>query len=104
MNTGTAKTTPDTFVQRGDVTQFRYNVREVEKETEQGTETFHKYDYVEVPRKALSYKTLVDACIRNKYDINDEFNLIKKPADDPDRVAYEEYVDQCKQYATEAMS
>jgi len=100
---GTSKDYPDTFVQRGDVTQFRYNIREDTKETEQGTETFYKYDYVKISGE-ITYKKLVDAQIRAKYDVNDEFNIRSKPADDPDLVAFQGYVEQAKINASEALS
>lgn len=103
MKSGRSKDYPDTFVQRGKVTQFRFNIREKTEETEQGTETMYKYDYVEISGE-VTYKKLVDAQIRAKYDVNDEFNVRSNSADDPDRVAFEDYVTQAKINASEALS
>jgi len=102
MKTGTSKDYPETFVERGSVTQFRFNIREVTKEFEGETETFYKYDYVEIAGD-ITCKKLVDAQIRAKYDVNDEFNLRDKAPDDLDRIAFEDYVKQCKSAARQAL-
>lgn len=100
-NYGTSKEQPEIFVKRGDTTQFRYNIREVTTETETGTETLFKYDYVEVPGE-ITYKKLVDAQIRAKYDVNDEFN-VRNDKRTAAFTAYRKYVESCKTNAKNAL-
>ena len=58
--------------------------------------------YVKPAEKPM-YKQLVIRNIRKRYDINDEIALLKKDKNDPDYLAYIDYVNESKQLAkTEA--
>jgi len=43
---------------------------------------------------------IVQRMIASKYQIADEIKMLKLATDDPERVAYLEYVDQCRAYGT----
>ena len=99
---GSSKECPAIFVNTRGLTQFRYNIREVTRDIDGQSETFHRYDYVEFAGD-VSRKVLIDALVRTRYDINDEFALTAKPHDSAEYLDYRQFVDECKAIADAAI-
>jgi len=95
---------PERFVKSRGFTQFRYNITEIEKKMIEGEEPkkFFRYDYVEIKDK-ITRKKLIDALIRTKIDVNDEFNLVAKDHTSKEYLDYRTFVDGCKIIVDEAL-
>ena len=104
MNTGNSIEIPALFTYRNRKLQIRYNIQSVEVPEENGTTaTRYNYDYVEVP-PPVTRKAVIDAIVRNRYDVNDEFALVSLPPTDPEYITYRKHVDQAKAIADEVLS
>jgi len=66
--------------------------------SETDTQIIREWNYVKLPEP--DYKQLVVSKIREKYDVDDEISLTYKQESD-EFVAYREYVQECKQWATQ---
>lgn len=100
---GESKNKPDRIVQRGDQYQIRYNITQEERTTEEGgTENYYSYDHVEVD--SITRKNIIDAMIRQKYDVNDELALVNSDHRTKEYKSYREYVNNCKTKASEIMN
>ena len=94
---GYSTETPQTLVESRGKTQFRYNVQDYERADEMTDVviTEKQFEYVWIEGE-VTRKKIIDALIRAKYDMNDEFNLVAKDHDSADYIAYRDYVDECK--------
>lgn len=70
----------------------------IPKWEEHEEEFIQTWEYVKQPN-APNRKNLIVTRIAEKYDHNDEIALVKKSTDDPDRIAYDNYVEECKSWA-----
>jgi len=75
---GNSNTYPKQFEKSAGKIQFRYNIIQVEKVDEFTGEPSISFDYEYVEVNNTNEKTLIDAMIRDKYDVNDEIALIRK--------------------------
>jgi len=82
--------------------QVRYNVTDHQRDDMGETITEKKWNYVIVDE--LTRKKIIDALIRAKYDVNDEFSLVAKPDTDADYIAYRAYVENCKAIADDILA
>lgn len=103
MGKGQSIDTPGRIAKKNNKAQIRYNITEVEVEQlESPPQTQYKYDYVEVPWP-LTRKSVIDALVRAKHDVNDEFALTALDHNDPAYLEYRQYVAGCKVIADEVL-
>jgi len=103
MKYGSSVDMPPAFVISGGRVQYRFNIRQVTKDRGNGPETYYKYDYVEFPGP-VTRKALIDALVRSRFDINDEFKLAALDHSDPEYIAYREWVEESKAIADAALA
>lgn len=104
MNKGQSVTRPEQIAHKNGKAQIRYNIIEIKVEQLEGnSQTQYQYDYVEVA-KPLTRKAVIDALVRAKHDVNDEFALVSLDHNDPEYLEYRQYVAECKVIADEVLS
>jgi hypothetical protein len=104
MGNGQSVKSPGRIAQKNGKAQIRYNITKIEVEQAEGApQTQYQYDYVEVA-KPLTRKAVIDALIRAKHDVNDEFALMALDHNDPEYLEYRQYVAGCKVIADEVLS
>jgi len=64
---------------------------------EKKTQITQQWKYIKQPEP--DYKSLVVQKISERYDHNDEIALIHKGSENPEYIAYREYVIECKEWA-----
>lgn len=103
MKVSESKKYPDIFTKCREVTLFNYNIKQIEKEmVGEEIEKFYQYNYIEI-RDKITRKNLIDALIRAKYDVNDEFNLNAKNRTSIKYKEYRTFIEDCKKIVDEAM-
>jgi len=104
MGKGQSLTSPERIAHKNGKAQIRYSIAEVEAEQMEGPpQTQYRYDYVEVVTP-LTRKSIIDALVRAKHDVNDEFALTALDHNDPAYLEYRQYVAGCKVIADEVLS
>ena len=86
---------PQTLVKSRGKTQLRFNVQDFQRTDGDEVITEKQFEYVWIEGE-VTRKKIIDALIRAKYDVNDEFNLVAKSRNSNDYKAYRDYVDECK--------
>ena len=86
---------PQILVKSRGKTQLRFNVQDYERTDGDEVITEKQFEYVWIEGE-VTRKKMIDALIRAKYDVNDEFNLVAKDHASADYIAYRDYVDECK--------
>jgi hypothetical protein len=97
---GYSTETPQTLAPSRGKTQLRFNVKDYERTDEMTdtTVTEKQFEYVWIEGE-VTRKKIIDALIRDKYDINDEFNVMAKSHTSLKYKEYRAFVDECKTIA-----
>jgi len=102
MDKGASIQKPDLVAARNGMVQIRYNVQSVTVGEGDDQRDEYQYQYIEVNPNSTR-KQIIDALIRAKYDVNDEFGLLALPYADPEYVAYRDFIADCKTIADEVL-
>ena len=99
---GYSTDTPQTLVESRGKTQLRYNVQDYERKDEGEVIIEKRFEYVWIEGE-VTRKKMIDALIRDKYDINDEFATLQLPNTDQEYIDYRDFVAECKAIADKAI-
>ena len=95
--------TPPIFIESHDVTQFCYNVRDyIQEEMDGKTVTHKQFNYVEIEGE-ITREKIIEALIRDKYDIDQESKIIAKSHNSTAYRKYKKFVNECEILADQSI-
>lgn len=88
---------PEQVVQIGGGYQFRYNIEEVTRDTDDGPIAEYRYNFVHVP--VLDRRVLIDALITSRYSYAAQLGKLTLDRDSQEWADYQAFRAECYQVA-----